>query len=435
MNTFSFDDEDVALQRRVNELLDWGLVMAVVGVLGIGLVSIYSATYPGFLEASAGRVSDTFVKQLMYAMVGITAAVGMFFVPERWVRDLAYPMYSVGILLLIAVLIPGIGHEVNGQQCWIRIGGFTFQPSELAKITSLIAVARYISEKSTNLQALRDRLVMLGIIGLPIALIMLQPDTGSAAVFIAMALGLFLWIGGDLFVLYILGTAPFVAAAALYGVLFDNMWWFAIIVALVMIGAVLFRRNMIVTLLAVLLLVGGGLMVRPVFDRLEPYKQNRLITLFEPERNPRGQGYHVLQSMLAVGSGGVTGKGFRQGTQTQLRYIPEQWTDFIFCVPTEEFGFVGGITVIGLLAMIMLRAVSIASIVRTRFASVIAFGFGSMLFFHTLVNIGMAIGLFPVMGIPLPFLSAGGTALIVNVAIVGLLLNFYKTRRRRAGRV
>ncbi len=435
MSTFSFDDNDVALQRRVNDLLDWGLVMAVIGVLGIGLVSIYSATYPGFMDSSAVRVSDTFIKQIIYASVGIAAAVGLFFVPERWVRDLSYPMYAIGILLLIAVLVPGIGHVVNGQQCWIRIGGFTFQPSEMAKITTLLALARFISEKSTDVRSLRDRLVMLGIIGLPIGLIMLQPDTGSAAVFMAMALGLLLWIGGDLFFLYLVGTAPFVAAAALYGVLFDNMWWFIIIVGLVAIGAFLFRRNVILTTAAILILVAGGLTVRPVFERLEPYKQNRLITLFEPERNPRGQGYHVLQSMLAVGSGGVTGKGFRQGTQTQLRYIPEQWTDFIFCVPTEEFGFVGGITVIGLLAAIMLRAVHIASTVRTRFASVIAFGFGSIMFFHTLVNIGMAIGLFPVMGIPLPFLSAGGTALIVNLAVVGLLLNFFKTRRRRAGRV
>jgi rod shape determining protein RodA len=414
MSTFSFDDNDVALQRRVNDLLDWGLVMAVIGVLGIGLVSIYSATYPGFMDSSAVRVSDTFIKQIIYASVGIAAAVGLFFVPERWVRDLSYPMYAIGILLLIAVLVPGIGHVVNGQQCWIRIGGFTFQPSEMAKITTLLALARFISEKSTDVRSLRDRLVMLGIIGLPIGLIMLQPDTGSAAVFMAMALGLLLCI---------------------YGVLVDNMWWFIIIVGLVAIGAFLFRRNVILTTAAILILVAGGLTVRPVFERLEPYKQNRLITLFEPERNPRGQGYHVLQSMLAVGSGGITGKGFRQGTQTQLRYIPEQWTDFIFCVPTEEFGFVGGLTVIGLLAVIMHRAMQIASTVRTRFASVIAFGFGSILFFHTLVNIGMAIGLFPVMGIPLPFLSAGGTALIVNLAVIGLLLNFFKTRRRRAGRV
>jgi rod shape determining protein RodA len=247
--------------------------------------------------------------------------------------------------------------------------------------------------------------------------------------------GVLLWSGADLFILTIIGVTPIVGIAALYGVLFDAMWVFAIVVALAAAGLFLFRRNVVVTSVAILVLIGAGLAVRPVFERLEPYKQNRLITLFEPERNPRGEGYHVIQSMLAVGSGGVTGKGFLKGTQTQLRYIPEQWTDFIFCVPTEEFGFVGGLIVIGLLASIILRAVSIAGLVRTKFASIVAISYGTVLLYHTMVNIGMAIGLFPVMGIPLPFLSAGGTALIMNLAMIGLLLNFYKTRRRRASTV
>jgi rod shape determining protein RodA len=197
-------------------------------------------------------------------------------------------------------------------------------------------------------------------------------------------------------------------------------------------GAFLFRRSLFATVAAVALMIAVAVAVDPAFDSLESYQQKRLITLFEPEANPRGSGYHVIQSMLAVGSGGVTGKGFLQGTQTQLRYIPEQWTDFIFCVPTEEFGFVGGVLVLGLLASIMLRTISIAGLVRTRFASVVAIGFSTVLLYHTMVNIGMAIGLFPVMGIPLPFLSAGGTALIMNLTVVGLMMNFYKTRRRRS---
>ena len=201
------------------------------------------------------------------------------------------------------------------------------------------------------------------------------------------------------------------------------------------LGAFLFRRNLILTIVAVAVLIGVGLAVEPVYDRLPAYQQGRLVTLFEPERNPRGDGYHVIQSILAVGSGGVTGKGFMKGTQTQLRYIPEQYTDFIFSVPTEEFGFVGGVIVIALLVAIIIRSITIASLVSTKFASVIAIGFGTMLLYHTLVNIGMAVGLFPVMGIPLPFLSSGGTALIINLTIVGLLMNFYKTRRRRTGRV
>lgn len=426
INTFTFDEDDVALQRRVNDVLDWGMLLSVVGLLAMGLVSIYSATFDAVM-------STYFQKQLVYAGVGFGFALLTYFLPERWIHDLAYPLYGVGILMLIAVLIPGVGKVVNGQQCWIQIGGFTFQPSELAKVTTLIALARYISSKGVNVRTIRDLAFMAGIIFLPVALIMGQPDTGSATVFIAMSLGVFLWIGGDMFFLYCMAALPFIAFSALYGVLFESMIIFGIVAALVTLGAFAFRRNIVVTILAVAMLIGVGLAVEPVFKKLEPYKQARLITLFEPERNPRGQGYHVIQSILAVGSGGLTGKGFLKGTQTQLRYIPEQWTDFIFCVPSEEFGFVGAVIVIALLVALILRSMNIAAVVRTKFASVVAIGFGTMMFYHTLVNIGMAIGLFPVMGIPLPFLSAGGTALIMNMGIVGMLLNFYKTRRRRAG--
>lgn len=428
MSTFLLDDDDVALQRRMNDLLDWGLLLAVAGVLALGLISIYSATYDS-------GASSFFQKQLIYAGVGVVGALVAFFIPERWLRELAYPAYGIGILMLGAVLVPGIGKIVNGQQCWIQIGSFTFQPSELAKLTTLMAIARYMTEKGTDIRTIRDLIILLAMVLLPVGLIMGQPDTGSATVFLAMSLGIYLWVGGDLFFLYCVGMLPFIGASALYGVLFDNMLWFGIVAAVVTIGAFLFRRNLILTIVAVAVLIGVGLAVEPVYDRLPAYQQGRLVTLFEPERNPRGDGYHVIQSILAVGSGGVTGKGFMKGTQTQLRYIPEQYTDFIFSVPTEEFGFVGGVIVIALLVAIIIRSITIASLVSTKFASVIAIGFGTMLLYHTLVNIGMAVGLFPVMGIPLPFLSSGGTALIINLTIVGLLMNFYKTRRRRSGRV
>ena len=422
-NTFQFEAEDLSLQRKMNDIIDWGLMLAVAAVIGMGLISIYSATF----ETSASTV---FTNQVISAMVGIASAITMFFLPQRWISDLAYPAYAVGILALVAVLTP-LGHEVNGQQCWIRIGGFTFQPSELAKFTTLLALAKYASKKGFDIRTIRDLATMAAMVLLPVALIMGQPDTGSATVFLAMSIGIFLWIGGDLFLLYVIATLPFIAVAALYNALFDVIWWVLAVTLVFAAGAFAFRRNIVVTVTAVLLMIGIAIAVEPAFESLEGYQQKRLITLFEPERNPRGSGYHVIQSMLAVGSGGVTGKGFLKGTQTQLRYIPEQWTDFIFCVPTEEFGFIGGVLVIGLLASIILRGVNIAGIVRTRFSSVIAIGFAAMMLYHTLVNIGMAIGLFPVMGIPLPFLSAGGTSLIMNLTLVGLLMNFYKTRRRR----
>jgi len=423
LNSFFLDEDDVEMQRRINDMLDWGLLLAVVGLLGIGLISIYSAAF------SLGSDS-IFMRQIFYAVAGTISAIVLFYVPERTLSALAYPAYGLGILLLLAVLSP-LGHKVNGQQCWIQLGSFTFQPSEFAKISTLLAAGKYISRKGFSINAMRDLIGLISIFLLPVGLIMLQPDTGSATVFMAMLLGVYLWAGGDTFVLYTLVSIPFVAAAALYGVLFSNILWFVALAALFCLGAYMFRRPLTATVIACLLVIGVGLAVEPVFDSLESYKQKRLITLFEPERNPRGEGYHVIQSILAVGSGGLTGKGFLQGTQTQLRYIPEQWTDFIFCVPTEEFGFIGGVIVISLLATVALRAFSIASMSRTAFSSIIAIGFGSLVTFHTMVNIGMAVGLFPVMGIPLPFLSAGGTSLIANVACIGMLLHMYRSRRRR----
>lgn len=425
-NPFYFESEDVALKRRVNDLMDWGLLLAVVAVLGVGLISIYSSV--------ATTDSTIFRNQIIYAGIGLAFGFTVYFFPEHWFSSLAYPMYALGLLALASVLSP-LGHEVNGQRCWIQIGSFTFQPSELAKITTLMAMGKVALRKGFDVSTLRDVLWVAGLALPPIALVMLQPDTGSATVFLAMTFGVLLWMGFNVFALYVIACIPFVGIAALYAVLFDSLWIFLVVVAAASAGALAFRQSLIPTVIAICILVGVGMSVKPVFTKLETYKQNRLVTLFEPERNPRGEGYHVIQSMLAVGSGGLTGKGYLKGTQTQLRYIPEQWTDFIYCVPTEEFGFVGGTLVIVLLASVILRGISIASTVRTRFASVVAIGFTTILFYHTLVNIGMAIGVVPVMGIPLPFLSAGGTSLILNLMMVGLLLNFYKTRRRRSGRV
>jgi rod shape determining protein RodA len=424
-SSYYFESEDVALQRKVNDVLDWALLLAVVAVLGMGLISIYSSV------STADR--GVFLNQTLYAGLGIAAGCAVFFFPERWFSDLAIPLYILSLVALVLVLTP-LGHEVNGQRCWIKVGSFTFQPSEFAKIATLFAMGKVVSRKGFDVSALRDLATLIGLIVPPVALIMLQPDTGSATVFAAILLGVMMWVGADLFLLYVVACLPFVAVAALYGTLFQTVWWFVVVAVLACAGAFAFRRRLLVTLLAVALFVGVGLSVQPAFNKLEMYQQNRLITLFEPERNPKGEGYHVIQSMLAVGSGGLTGKGYLKGTQTQLRYIPEQWTDFIFCVPTEEFGFIGGVLVIGLLASIILRALNIAGSVRTRFASVVAIGFGTLLLYHTMVNIGMAIGMVPVMGIPLPFLSAGGTSLILNLTMVGLLLNFHKTRRRRVSR-
>jgi rod shape determining protein RodA len=240
-----------------------------------------------------------------------------------------------------------------------------------------------------------------------------------------MLLGVLVWAGADMLMLFTVVALPFIAISTLFGKTF-----FYVTLGLFSAAVFAFRRNIILTAVVIALFIGAGFSMSFVYNKMAPHQQNRVQTFINPNTDPRGKGYHVIQSMMAVGSGGIFGKGFLHGTQTQMRYIPKQWTDFIFCVPAEEFGFVGSVTVIGLLTVLIMRSIRTAGYLRSQFGSIICAGIGAGFLFHMLVNIGMALGVFPVMGIPLPFLSAGGTSLIINMALVGLLLNFYRARRK-----
>jgi rod shape determining protein RodA len=260
---------------------------------------------------------------------------------------------------------------------------------------------------------------------IPIGLIMLEPDFGSASVYGVMLLGMMFWGGASLNLITFLVGAPISVIMGFIG----REWVFvsSIITASV---PMFLKRDLMKALAMLLVFIAIGFSSRYVYGVLKPHQQSRIQTFLNPDNDPRGRGYHVIQSIMAVGSGGVTGKGFLHGTQTQLRYIPKQWTDFIFCVPTEEFGFVGGVLVIGLLAILILQCIAIARQSGNAFGSLLSASVGIIFFYHATVNIGMAIGAFPVMGIPLPFLSAGGSALVMNMASVGIVLNVYRNRRK-----
>jgi rod shape determining protein RodA len=396
-------------------LFDFRTFLVTAGLVALGLISIYSATF----ESGA---SSSFYSQLMFALAGLTAMLAIAFVPMRVIRLSTLPLYGLGIALLGLVL--AIGSEVNGAKSWIMLGSFSLQPSELAKFSTLMMAALFVSQERRDLSNWRDLGILIAVIALPVGLIMLEPDFGSATVYCVMLLGIALWAGADLFLLFTIIAPAFVAISAFFGPL--PMY---ITLAVVLIAMVLFRRSVLVTILGFALSLGVGLSTGYMYDNvLEPHQKKRIETFLDPNNDPKGSGYHVIQSLLAVGSGGVTGKGFLEGTQTQLRYIPEQWTDFIFCVPAEEFGLLGGITVIGLLSALIWFAVDTASHLRSKFESTICFGIAAVFLYHMTINIGMAIGLVPVMGIPLPFLSKGGSSLLLNMSMVGLLLNFYRYR-------
>jgi len=402
--------------KHSNAMLDWVLILVTTLLFAMGLISIYSATY------DAG-MSEYFTKQLLFGIVGGGVMIAIMFMPERWLFDYAYILYGIAMLLLIAVIV--IGKTVYGSKSWLTIGPITFQPSEFGKIATLLAVARSISSRGRDLSSWSDLIMPIILFVIPIGLIMLEPDFGSASVYGVMLLGMMFWGGASLNLITFLVGAPISVIMGFIG----REWVFvsSIITASV---PMFLKRDLMKALAMLLVFIAIGFSSRYVYGVLKPHQQSRIQTFLNPDNDPRGRGYHVIQSIMAVGSGGVTGKGFLHGTQTQLRYIPKQWTDFIFCVPTEEFGFVGGVLVIGLLAILILQCIAIARQSGNAFGSILSASVGIIFFYHATVNIGMAIGAFPVMGIPLPFLSAGGSALVMNMASVGIVLNVYRNRRK-----
>jgi rod shape determining protein RodA len=413
----SYFDEAVDTTTKSSGLLsfDFRTFLVAISLVAIGLISIYSATY----EAGASMI---FKSQLIFAIGGVGIMLAIAYIPERLVKLSTMPTYLFGLVLLAAVLV--LGTKTKGARSWFILGPISLQPSELAKFGTLMMAALFISREGKDLANWRDLGTVVGIVMAPVALIMLEPDFGSSSVYMAMLLGISLWGGADLFLLFSLIAPAFVAIAAFFGP--TPMYVALAVVAACML---LFRRSVMVTLLgfSVSLIIGfsTGFVYQHV---MLPHQQKRIQTFLNPNLDPQGAGYHVLQSMLAVGSGGLTGKGFLKGTQTQLRYIPEQWTDFIFCVPTEEFGFLGGMLVIVLQIALVYFAIDTASHLRNKYESTICFGVAAIFLYHTTINVGMAIGLVPVMGIPLPFLSKGGSSLVLNMGMVGLLLNFYRYR-------
>ena len=403
------------MSKIVGEFFDLKTFAIALALVAIGLVAIYSATYDA-------RASAIFYKQLTWAGVGVLVLLLAVLLPFRVLQAISLPAYGLTIAMLIAVLV--IGRTVSGSTSWFNFGAFRLQPAEFAKITTVLALASYLSRPNVSLGNIRDFGVAAAIVMTPVVLIMLQPDTGTAIIFLGLLFPILFWGGATRFVLLALMAPGIVAIAALIGTT-------PFLIAIVVIGALLFfsKENRLAAAIVFAVTTLGGLSVQVIYDRLKPYQQKRIATFLDPNADPLGAGYNILQSKVAIGSGGLFGKGYLQGSQTQLNFIPEQWTDFIFCVPGEEFGFLGATVVLALFALLLARCVSIASTVNSRFASFTAIGFFGIIGIHAIINIGMAVGLLPVIGVPLPFLSYGGSALLASMAMVGILMNLYANRK------
>jgi len=395
---------------------DYILLLIVLLLICMGLISIYSATYESSLTGN-------FNKQLIAIGIGLILMFITAYLPENLLKINSYIFYGISIILLLLVL--WIGTEVYGTKGWIRLGAFNLQPAEIGKIGALFALASYLSKKGTDIRTFRDQGITLLIIAVPIYLISKQPDIGTASVLIIIYFGVLFWTGYDMFILYTLVSLPIIIISSLKGGIF-----FISTVSILSAISIFFRKKVLSTIIAISLLLGTGIGAPIIYDNLMPHQKKRIDSFLEPGSDPLGADYNVMQSKLAVGSGGITGKGFLKGSQTQLRYIPMQWTDFIFSVGAEEFGFIWSLLIILLYILLIYKALTIAYEVNSKYFSILSAGIAVIFTYHVLINIGMVIGLMPVMGLPLPFMSYGGTSMIFNLILIGILLNAYRNRRK-----
>ncbi len=395
--------------------LDPVIPVCVMLLVLIGIASVYSATY----DAGA---SQYFNRQVIWASAGFLLMVAIWLLPFRTLQMISYPAYALSIVMLLAVLVAG--KTVAGTRSWFGIGGFGLQPSEFVKVTTLMALASYLSYRHLDRGRFSELATTFGIVLLPFGLIVLQPDMGTAVIFLGALFMILVWAGAPVFLLLSIAAPAAAAVATLF-----NTTVFLFVISSTLVLLFVMRSNRLLSSMVFSLTVLVGVSVQYLFNQLAPYQQKRILTFLNPDADPLGAGYNVIQSKIAIGSGGIFGKGFLHGTQTQLNFIPAQWTDFIYCVPSEEFGFAGAFLVLALLTAVLLRGVQIASTVKSRFGSLLAIGIVSVLTIHVIINIGMVMGIMPVIGVPLPFMSYGGSSLLTSMIMAGILLNLHRNRK------
>ena len=374
----------------------------------MGWINIYSAVYDEN-HSSIFDISQRYGKQLIWIGAAIFLAAVILLIDAKFFPALAYLFFGISLLSLLAVL--AVGTEIAGSRSWFQIGSVAIQPAEFAKFATCLALARYLSRFDTSMRSLRSVVVSLMIIFAPAVLILLQNDTGSALVYAALILVLYReGLPGGILVIGLLVAVLFILT-----LLINKFILIGICAALAIIIYLMnknIRKRLILMIAGLILASGFILSVDYGFENvLEPHQKKRISVLLGKETDLRGAGYNVHQSKIAIGSGGLTGKGFLKGTQTKYNFVPEQSTDFIFCTVGEEWGFIGSFVVVILFVMLLIRLIILAERQRSDFSRIYGYGVASILFFHFMVNIGMTIGLVPVIGIPLPFFSYGGSSL------------------------
>ncbi len=396
--------------RSIRPSIDWATVMMYAAMSLLGWFNIYAAVYDASAGHSIFSLSVNSGKQLLWMGSALLLITAIFVIDYKFYSTFAYPVFGLIMLVLVAVLV--LGYEVKGSNSWFKLGFARLQPAEFAKFGMALCAAKFLEDPNKKVDKPLVFLTLLLLLSIPVALVMLQGDTGSALVFAAFLLvfyreglpSVFMVLGLSLVFLFIL-TLFLREEYLLY-----------IIAGLLLIGALpvlLSKQAKIKIAAAVSAVLAIGFVMSVDFiveDVLKPHQRKRIEILIDPDADPTGFGWQVTQSKIAIGSGGTFGKGFLEGTQTKFDFVPDQSTDFIFCTVGEEHGWVGSMVVLGLFTALLIRLLNLAERQKSRFARVYGYCVASVFFFHFFVNIGMTIGVFPVIGIPLPFFSYGGSS-------------------------
>lgn len=422
----------MALDRddRISGSLDWPTVGLFFLLLMMGWLNIYAVVYDETSSKSLFDLGLNSGRQMMFILAAMAIIVVILIVDMRFYETVAYVIY--GVLIFVLILVPIIGKEVGGNKSWLGVGSFGVQPSEFAKFATALAISKFIGSVGFRMDNRRNQLVLFGLIGVPIGLIFLQKDFGTALVFFSFLL-----------VFYREGMSPILL---ILGVIFSALFILTLLVPLtILLGTIgglavltvayivyakrrIWRRLLltgITTSAVVVFVLSVGYILT---DVLKPHHRKRIEVMINPDSDLKGHGWNVTQSKIAIGSGGFAGKGYLNGTQTKFDFVPKQSTDFIFCTIGEEWGWIGSFFVISLFIALILRVLFLAERQKNRFARAYGYSVACLFFFHFAINIGMTIGLFPVVGIPLPFFSYGGSALWSFTILLFILLKLDANR-------
>jgi rod shape determining protein RodA len=423
--------------RREDDIagkLDWVAVLLYILMVAMGWLNIYASVYDESVQQTIWDLSLNSGRQLLFIAASLLIILVIIVLDMRFYETFAYLFY--GIIIFVLVLVPIIGKEVGGNKSWFGIGSFGLQPSEFAKFITALAVAKYIGTVGFRMDNQRNQATLFAMILVPMGLIILQKDFGTAIVFASFLL-----------VFYREGMSPFIlilgismAFIAILTLVVENNWYLhgailVVLAILILTGKRKRRRIMMLSTGALIIMITIQSFNYIINNVLPVRHKNRLEALVNPNFDPMGINWNVTQSKIAIGSGGFSGKGFLEGTQTKFDFVPEQSTDFIFCTIGEEHGWIGSLIMISLFVFFLLRIVFIAERQKSKFARSYGYAVACIFFFHFAVNIGMTIGLFPVIGIPLPFFSYGGSSLWGFTILLFVLLKLDAHRSQMLQRV